>query len=108
LFLDLGDMWKRLDLDKTYPANFQARRERDGKQYFLPVDYTWAAIYYNKSIFNRYNLKPPKTWDEFLGVCNTLQAEGIPPSPWAGRAIFRGNLVVRLPRPAPQWSAIPC
>jgi ABC-type glycerol-3-phosphate transport system substrate-binding protein len=77
--LDLGDMWKRLDLGKTYPANFQAWRERDGKQYFLPIGYTWAAIYYNKRIFNRYNLKPPKTWDEFLGVCDMLQASGIPP-----------------------------
>ena len=77
--LDLGDMWKRLDLSKTYPANFQAWRERDGKQYFLPIGYTWAAIYYNKRIFSRYNLKPPKTWDEFLVVCNTLQADGIPP-----------------------------
>ncbi len=79
LFLDFGDMWKRLDLDKTYPANFQAWRERDGKQYFLPVDYTWGAIYYNKRIFNRYNLTPPKTWDEFLAACDTLQAGGIPP-----------------------------
>jgi raffinose/stachyose/melibiose transport system substrate-binding protein len=77
--LDLGDMWKRLDLGKTYPANFQAWRERDGKQYFLPVGYTWTAIYYNKRIFNRYNLKPPKTWDEFLVVCDTLQAGGMPP-----------------------------
>ncbi len=79
LFLDLGDLWERLDLSKTYPANFQAWRERDGKQYFLPVDYTWGAIYYNKRIFNRYNLAPPKTWDEFLTVCDTLRASGVPP-----------------------------
>ena len=79
LILELSDMWRRLNLGNAYPANFQAWRERDGKQYFLPVGYTWTAIYYNKRIFDRYALKPPKTWAEFLVVCDTLLDNGVPP-----------------------------
>lgn len=31
-------------------------------------------VFYNKSIFKEYNLEIPKTWDEFLKVCETIKA----------------------------------
>ncbi len=30
-------------------------------------------VYYNKDIFKEYNLQVPKTWDEFLKVCETIK-----------------------------------
>jgi multiple sugar transport system substrate-binding protein/raffinose/stachyose/melibiose transport system substrate-binding protein len=79
LILSLDEMWTQSGLDDVYPANFQALRERGGKQYFLPIGYTWVAIYYNKHIFEQYDLQPPTTWEEFLAVCDTLLANGVPP-----------------------------
>jgi len=79
LLLNLDEVWTPSGPDNAYPANFQALRERGGKQYFLPIGYTWVAIYYNKRIFEQYNLQPPTTWEEFLAVSDTLLANGIPP-----------------------------
>lgn len=31
-------------------------------------------VWYKKSIFQEYNLQVPKTWDEFINVCNTIKA----------------------------------
>ncbi|MEM7345640.1 MAG: ABC transporter substrate-binding protein, partial [Chloroflexota bacterium] len=61
----------------------------DGKHYIVPIGYTWTGIYYNTEIFNQYNLTPPKTWDEFIAICDTLVANGITPlsigdDPWLG------------------------
>ncbi|NTV99923.1 MAG: sugar ABC transporter substrate-binding protein [Oscillochloris sp.] len=46
-----------------------------GKQYLLPKDYTPLAIYYNKKIFDRFDLAYPQdgwTWDDFLRTAQAL------------------------------------
>lgn len=79
LILDISDIWLQSDLGHTYPARFRAMGERGGKQYFLPAAHSWTAVYYNKQIFDQYNLEPPHTWDEFLAVSDTLLANNITP-----------------------------
>jgi raffinose/stachyose/melibiose transport system substrate-binding protein len=37
------------------------------------------AVYYNKEIFKQYNLEVPQTYDELIGVCQTLIDNGITP-----------------------------
>ncbi|TDN90699.1 ABC transporter substrate-binding protein [Microbacterium sp. BK668] len=50
------------------------------------------GVIYNKAIFAEQGLEPPETWDEFLAVCDQLQAAGIQP--------FYGTL-------ADSWTGIP-
>ncbi|MHB8276739.1 MAG: ABC transporter substrate-binding protein [Candidatus Humimicrobiaceae bacterium] len=38
----------------------------------------WAMVY-NTSIFDKYNLTPPKDYAEFLKICETLKTNGITP-----------------------------
>lgn len=42
----------------------------------LPAFFDYAAVFYNKDIFAKYNLTAPKTWDEFLAVSKTLKDNG--------------------------------
>lgn len=84
LFLDLDAILVETDLDGAYPADFLAMTEYAGKQYFLPGFYSWFAIYYNRDIFDRYDLTPPGTWKEFLNVCEKLAENGIAPLVYAG------------------------
>lgn len=77
--LDISDVWAKEGWDKSYPKGFQALSTVNGKQYFVPTSYYWWAVYYNKKVFAKYNLEPPKTWDEFLKVCETLKSNGIIP-----------------------------
>jgi multiple sugar transport system substrate-binding protein/raffinose/stachyose/melibiose transport system substrate-binding protein len=79
LVLDVSDIWLRPEMENAYPASFKALGAWDGKQYYLPIFYAWTAVYYNKEVFNRYNLTPPTTWDEFITVSDTLMSNGITP-----------------------------
>jgi raffinose/stachyose/melibiose transport system substrate-binding protein len=54
----------------------------NGKVYALPMDFAGIGIIYNKKIFNKYGLKPPKTYSELKQVARTLKSKGI--TPFAG------------------------
>jgi multiple sugar transport system substrate-binding protein len=46
-----------------------------GKQYFLPKDYSPLIVYYNKKVFDQYKVDYPKdgwTWDDFLKTAQAL------------------------------------
>lgn len=76
---DLTEVWLQSGLLESHPAGLQALSAREGKQYYVPLAYGWAAIYYNKTIFAQYNLTPPQTWEEFFLVCDTLLTNGVTP-----------------------------
>jgi raffinose/stachyose/melibiose transport system substrate-binding protein len=50
------------------------------------------GVIYNRTIFEEQGLEPPETWDEFVEVCERLEAAGITP--------FFGTL-------ADSWTALP-
>ncbi len=79
LVLDVTSTWRQLGFDKTYPPQYADMAGLDGKRYYIPLVYSWTAIYYNKAIFDRYHLAPPATWEEFLKVCDTLKENGVRP-----------------------------
>jgi ABC-type glycerol-3-phosphate transport system substrate-binding protein len=94
LILDITDVWKDAGLFEKWPKAFQSISFKDGKAYFVPDTYYWWAMYYRKSIFQKYNLAEPKTWDEFLKVCETLKANKVTPIaigtkfPWTAAGWF--------------------
>lgn len=65
--------------DKFYPTALKYQEFTDGSMYTLPLEYHVEMTWYNKEIFDQYNLTPPKTMDEWLNVCKTLSDNGITP-----------------------------
>jgi trehalose transport system substrate-binding protein len=52
--------------------------EFNGKLYFLPYRPNVEINFYNETVFKKYNLNPPKTWDELLNVAKTFkEKEGV-------------------------------
>lgn len=51
----------------------------DGKLYALPMLDWFEGYFYNKAIFEEHNIEVPKTFDEFIEVCEKLQSKGIKP-----------------------------
>lgn len=51
---------------------------KDGKDYFVPFIYITSGFFYDKALFKELKLEAPKTWDEFLKVCEAIDASGIP------------------------------
>lgn len=66
----------------------------NGKIYGLPLESGVGGVWYNKAIFAKYNLSVPKTWDEFLNVCETLKKNGVSPltgsmrDSWTGLQLY--------------------
>jgi multiple sugar transport system substrate-binding protein len=76
-FLALDDMIKGPDPMDTsiYLPGMLKPGLYQGKQYFLPKDFSPLAVYYNKKIFDQYNVPYPKdgwTWDDFLKTAQEL------------------------------------
>lgn len=63
----------------------------NGKLYGVPNSGTQPDIfYYNKKIFNKYNLNPPETWDELLHIIRFLNKKGVVPISLAGKNRWPG------------------
>jgi raffinose/stachyose/melibiose transport system substrate-binding protein len=50
-----------------------------GHQWFLPEYMSASAVWYNTDLFKKYNLTPPKTYDQLVQVANTLKSHGVAP-----------------------------
>ena len=45
----------------------------DGEMYTLPLSKSTEVLYYNKTFFDKHNLKVPTTWDEMEEVCAKIK-----------------------------------
>jgi ABC-type glycerol-3-phosphate transport system substrate-binding protein len=50
-----------------------------GEMIFLNLDSVQVFWAYNKDIFDKVGVKPPRTWNELIAVCEKLQAAGYQP-----------------------------
>lgn len=64
----------------------------DGKTYGLPLELNIAPIYYNKSIFEKYNLEVPETYEQFEQIVETLSKEGVAPIALGNKDRWTGSL----------------
>ncbi len=79
LAADISDVWTKNGWTKTFPKGMQELAKNDGKFVFVPTNYYWWAMYYRKDIFAKLGLKEAKTWNEFLGLCDSLNKAGVTP-----------------------------
>ncbi len=75
LVLDLSDCSV---MQKVLPTAFDSVTW-NGRIYAVPTDYAGIGIIYDKDIFSKYNIEPPRTWSELKDVCAKLKANGIYP-----------------------------
>jgi multiple sugar transport system substrate-binding protein len=93
LLLDVSDVWKGL---ADYPQSLRTlSTDGAGKQVFVPMNNYWWGFFYRKSNFAKWGVQEPKTWADFVALCHTLAAKGIPPigiglgdTPWVASAWF--------------------
>ncbi|MDN3649020.1 extracellular solute-binding protein [Reinekea marina] len=78
LLEDVSDVWADNALSDSMSST-KASMSVDGNQYGVPYSFYQWGMYYNKDMFDKYGLSEPKTWEEFLAVCETLKSNGIAP-----------------------------
>ncbi len=92
------DGWK-----DTFSTAAWADATVNGEIYMVPhgIDVT-NLIWYNTEIFDRYGLTEPETWDEFMGLCETLKQAGYTPIAAGNKGVgwpmgnWAGHLVSRM------------
>lgn len=57
----------------------------DGRLYLTPIcSVDSRVVFYNKEIFEKYSLNVPKTFDDFIAICDKLMQNNITPMSLAG------------------------
>lgn len=80
LLMDISEVWNSANLDQSFSPEIKgAAAVYNGKVYAVPISMFPMYVYYNKHIFDEYDLVPPTTWEEFLNICDTLKSNGITP-----------------------------
>ncbi|MBU7591712.1 extracellular solute-binding protein [Metabacillus halosaccharovorans] len=64
----------------------------DGKTYGLPLELNIAPVYYNKKIFEKYNLEVPETYEDFKNIVKTLADNGVTPITLGNKDRWTGSL----------------
>ncbi|MGY1548876.1 ABC transporter substrate-binding protein [Streptomyces sp. MN6] len=79
LLLDLGEVWASPELRGYSKALNTLCTASSGRKVFVPTTYYWWGMFYRKSNFAKWGVSEPKSWDEFLDLCDTLKSKGVTP-----------------------------
>ncbi|MEU0286036.1 ABC transporter substrate-binding protein [Streptomyces sp. NPDC052492] len=79
LLLDLGEVWSSPELRGYSKALSGLCTATSGKKVFVPTTYYWWGMFYRKSNFAKWGVSEPKSWDDFLDLCDKLKSKGITP-----------------------------
>jgi multiple sugar transport system substrate-binding protein len=80
LLLDLDEVWTSSpDLKRYSKALNSLCTASSGKKVFVPTTYYWWGMFYRKSNFAKWGVSEPKSWDEFLDLCDKLKSKGVAP-----------------------------
>lgn len=77
LLYDLTSLYDSIP-GKYSPGILDAMSYED-KIYGAPFSSSSWVMFYSKTVFEKYNLQIPETWDEFISICDTLKADGVTP-----------------------------
>ncbi|MDD3172591.1 MAG: extracellular solute-binding protein, partial [Herbinix sp.] len=82
-YVDSGnalDITKYLNDDADWKNHFNQTMlettNKNGSYWGIPWDYSSKEMIYNKKIFSELGLEVPKTWSEFLDVCQKIKDDG--------------------------------
>jgi raffinose/stachyose/melibiose transport system substrate-binding protein len=79
LFAELDEYAKKYRWDSKLLGWALDLGRSEGKLYSIPYQLQTMLLYYNKTLFDKKNMKPPKNRDELEGMAEELNGQGIVP-----------------------------
>lgn len=111
LLLDVSDLWTGPELKGYSDSLKKLCTSASGQKVFVPTTYYWWGVFYRKSNFAKWGVKEPRTWDDFMDLCDTLKSKKVAPiglgagggTPWVASSWFD---YLNLASTAPTTTAI--
>jgi ABC-type glycerol-3-phosphate transport system substrate-binding protein len=76
----IDDVWAAAKGEEIFPKGVQRVVKVGGKPWGIPVDISIINnIFYNKAIFEKYGIEPPRDWAQLVAACKKLRDNGIEP-----------------------------
>jgi multiple sugar transport system substrate-binding protein len=74
----IDDVWKAIG-DNFPSAMHDLSKGQDGKYYLVPLTTSPWAVFYRKSVFQKYGYEVPTTWDAYIALCKQMKKDGLVP-----------------------------
>lgn len=78
-FYDLSTLSDILDLSQYDENELSYGTNSDGTLIALPIASNVKVVWYNKSIYDKYGLELPETWDDLIAAAKVMNPDGIYP-----------------------------
>jgi len=79
LVAETTDLWTQAEADGLVPDGLKDNYTYDGKQYCVPLNVAYWAMYYNKKVFEEHGIEVPETFEDLMAAAEKLKAEGVTP-----------------------------
>ncbi len=86
-YYDLESVSEYVDLSNFSPEMLEYGR-KNGILNAIPIAMNAETVYYNKTIYDRYGLELPKTWDDLVEAAKVMQKDGIYPMSGVEKSIW--------------------
>lgn len=94
------DLTPYFEEDKEWAESFMPaflnNATYEGKTYAVPFRSSIMCFVYNKAVFEEKNLEIPKTWDEFIAVCDKLKGTDVTPVAFGNSATWYSSWWIGL------------
>ncbi|HET7615472.1 MAG TPA: extracellular solute-binding protein [Bacillales bacterium] len=99
----LDKLYEKNDWKGKFPQKVIDMNSQNDHVWGVPMDiHRGNVIFYNKEIFDKYGIQPPKTFDDFFAVAEKLKAKGVTPlalgdkNVWPATMLFENILLGTL------------
>jgi oligogalacturonide transport system substrate-binding protein len=86
-FYDLNELSDYIDLSNFDETDLEFGMS-NGKLNAIPIAFNTLTMYYNKSIYDSYNLDLPTTWDDFFEAAEVMREDNIYPLGVSEKGLF--------------------
>ncbi|MGL1891310.1 MAG: ABC transporter substrate-binding protein [Spirochaetaceae bacterium] len=73
----ISDLFKTLVDPSVFDKSVLDACSYNSEIYMLPITRHYVGFFYNKNLFNKYNIDPPQNWDGLLEVADILKNKGV-------------------------------
>jgi multiple sugar transport system substrate-binding protein len=75
LLMDLSDVWD--EVGHNFPEGVQDALTINGVTYAFPFLTAYWVWFYSTAVYDRFDLEPPETWDEFMDQLALFEKNGV-------------------------------